>query len=70
MSRLTSGHRGALSELAHGEWGSHHLPWRRERPSELSRGLVIAGVVAVGVGLVAWHYLGADLRRYMKIQSM
>ena len=33
-------------------------------------GCLIAGVVAVGLGLLAWHYLGPDLRRYLKIHSM
>jgi hypothetical protein len=32
--------------------------------------LLIASVVVVGLGLVAWSYLGADLRRYLKIHSM
>jgi len=70
MARLTST-RG-------GSWP----PSRREARREFSRlsgqdehtgpstGLVIAGVVVVGLGLLAWSYLGADLRRYLKIHSM
>jgi hypothetical protein len=32
--------------------------------------MVAAGLVAVGLGLWAWYYLGPDLRRYMKIKAM
>jgi hypothetical protein len=49
--------------------------WRRSfarRPtrSDPAASLLIAGVVVVGVGLLAWHYLGPDLKRYLKIQNM
>jgi hypothetical protein len=33
-------------------------------------GLIIAGAVVVGLGVVAWSYLGPDLERYRKIHSM
>jgi hypothetical protein len=36
----------------------------------MGTGLLIAGAVAVGLGLLAWNYLGPDLRRYLKIRSM
>ena len=29
-----------------------------------------AEVAIAGVGLVMWHYLGPDLRRYLKIHAM
>jgi hypothetical protein len=32
--------------------------------------MIVAGIVVVGLGIVAWSYLGADLKRYMKIHSM
>ncbi len=35
-----------------------------------SAGLLVAGVVVVGLGFLAWSYLGPDLKRYMKIHSM
>jgi hypothetical protein len=42
--------------------------WKaRPRPSTE---LLIAGVVVVGLGCLAWAYLGPDLRRYLKIHSM
>jgi hypothetical protein len=33
-------------------------------------GLAIAGVVVLGLGVVAWFYLGDDLRRYIRIRNM
>jgi hypothetical protein len=32
--------------------------------------LLLIGLVGVGLGLLAWNYLGPDLRRYLKIRSM
>jgi hypothetical protein len=31
---------------------------------------VVAGLVGVGVAALAWYYMGADLRRYLKIRNM
>ena len=33
-------------------------------------GLLLTGLVVVGLGVMAWNYLGPDLRRYMKIRNM
>jgi hypothetical protein len=33
-------------------------------------GLFVPAMVALGLGALAWYYLGPDLRRYMKIRSM
>jgi hypothetical protein len=30
----------------------------------------VAGLVAVGLGVLAWYYLGPDLRRYIKMERM
>jgi hypothetical protein len=32
--------------------------------------LLVTGAVVVGLGLLAWYYVGPDLRRYLKIHSM
>jgi len=40
--------------------GSRTAPW----------GLLVTGLVVVGLGALAWYYLGPDLRRYLKIKSM
>jgi hypothetical protein len=58
------------------------LPREREQPLERSTplqqpsfelglpGWVVSGLVVAGLGLLAWQYLGPDLRRYLKIRSM
>jgi hypothetical protein len=42
----------------------------RGRRSGPGTGLLIAGLAAAGLGLLAWNYLGPDLRRYLKIRNM
>lgn len=44
--------------------------WRREERRTPSPGLLIAGAVVVGLGVLGWVYLGPDFKRYMKIRSM
>jgi hypothetical protein len=41
-----------------------------ERSRGGGTGWLIAGLVAVGLGALAWYYLGPDLRRYLKIERM
>ncbi|HLH28490.1 MAG TPA: hypothetical protein VKW77_06215 [Acidimicrobiales bacterium] len=43
------------------------VEWARPRSN---RGFLIAGLAAIGLGVLAWQYLGPDLRRYLKIRSM
>jgi hypothetical protein len=53
------------------EWRGGRLPVAR--PQESSGppwGLLVTGLVIAGLGLMAWQYLGPDLRRYLKIRSM
>jgi hypothetical protein len=42
----------------------------RDRDAGPSTGLIVAGAVVVGLGVLAWVYLGPDLKRYLKIHSM
>jgi hypothetical protein len=49
--------------------------WRRPLARRAARHdpntkLLIAGALVVGMGLLTWHYLGPDLKRYLKIHSM
>jgi hypothetical protein len=48
-------------------WGSYLPSMSYPRRTN---GFLLAGLLAVGVGALAWYYLGPDLRRYMKIRSM
>lgn len=70
MSRLTSGYQAYLPRLSgHGGWGRSPLARRSGSPGT-SRGLMIAGVVLVGVGFLAFHFLAPDVQRYMKMRDM
>ena len=69
MSRLMSESRSYLPRRLEGERRRLARAWREE-PEGPPVGLLVAGVVAIGLGALAWAYLGPDLRRYMKIRSM
>jgi hypothetical protein len=43
--------------------------WRRSGGGS-GGSLLLTGLVVVGLGRLAWNYLGPDLRRYLKIQNM
>jgi hypothetical protein len=46
------------------------LSRRRTQGSGPSLGLMISGVAAIGLGLLAWYYFGPNLRRYIKIERL
>ena len=70
MLGLTS-NRGPLLSHSRGDgWSVRHLFEKREESHLPSRTLLLTGLVVVGIGALAWYYLGPDLRRYMKIHSM
>ncbi len=70
MFRMTSERRGPLAHLAGDGWRERSAYERLARPEAPSVGWVVAGVVVVGLGILAWSYLGPDLKRYLKIHSM
>lgn len=70
MLRLTSERRGPLARLAGDDWREHVPDLHFDRRDGPSTRWLVAGVVAVGLGFVAWHYLGPELRRYIKIHRM
>jgi hypothetical protein len=68
MSRVTLENEARLSRPAGDEWRErYHLT---DRPAGLSPGLLLVGVAAVGLGVLASYYLLPDLVRYMKIRDM
>jgi hypothetical protein len=69
MLRLTSGHPGTLARLT-GEHRGGRSPARWAEPSGASRGWLIAGLVAAGLGALAFYYLSPEMKRYMKIHNM
>lgn len=54
------------------EWqeGSVFRRVRELEPSEGISGWLVGGLALVGLGALAWYYLGPDIRRYLKIRSM
>lgn len=67
-----------MSRLTTEQWLSpRRSAWAGHLPSAERGGLdrsqkvwLAAGLVALGVGVLAWTYLGPDLKRYIKIHSM
>ena len=70
MLGLESRNRGSML----GSWGEE----MRERTGLARRtdhggppaALLITGAVVIGLGFLAWTYLGPDLKRYIKIHNM
>ncbi len=42
----------------------------RRTSSGLPSGLLLTGLAVLGLGALAWYFLGPDLRRYLKIHNM
>jgi len=70
MSRLTSENVARLEARPSEEWHGRHPLRERDEGRRSSWSLLIGGLAVVGLGALAWYYLGPDLRRYMKIRSM
>jgi hypothetical protein len=69
MTSLASGTQSRTQERD--DWQERYgLTRRRPQAGGSSWGLMISGAAAVGLGLLAWYYLGPDLRRYIKIERM
>jgi hypothetical protein len=66
MSRLTS----QYPERVYSTSEERQQRSLREREPLRRPGLLLAGLAAVGLGALAWYYLGPDLRRYIKISRM
>jgi hypothetical protein len=52
------------------QWRDGYPAAGRRQSSGMSPGWLTTGLVVVGLGLLAWYYLGPDLQRYMKIRNM
>jgi hypothetical protein len=68
MSRLANERRQDFTSPE--PWGGRWVPTERRESTGLPVGLVIGGLALLGLGALAWYYLGPDLRRYIKIESM
>ena len=53
------------------EWRGAYPPPAPPRDYGGSRwGVLVTGLVVVGLGVMAWNYLGPDLKRYLKMTNM
>jgi hypothetical protein len=69
MTRLAPDLQPPQSHYPSNDWGRRPaiVEWVQPRSNA---GFLIAGLAVIGLGALAWQYLGPDLRRYMKIRSM
>jgi hypothetical protein len=70
MSRLAPGQESRYSRSPGNEWRGDRYPVERRSGEGLPVGWLLTGLAVAGLGLMAWYYLGPDLKRYMKIRSM
>ena len=70
MSRMTPEHQAGSVRAQGEEWESRYYPAERRGGNGFPTGILVGGLLAIGLGALAWYYLGPDLRRYMKIKSM
>ncbi|HZY84089.1 MAG TPA: hypothetical protein VFE78_04620 [Gemmataceae bacterium] len=70
MSRMTPEHQAGSVRPQGEDWEGRYYPAERRGGGGLPSGLLLGGLLTVGLGALAWYYLGPDLRRYMKIKSM
>jgi hypothetical protein len=70
MLGMTSKERGSWLPDVGGEIGKRLGLAEREEHRGPPAGLLIAGAVVVGLGVLTWIYLGPDLKRYLKIHGM
>lgn len=69
MTRLAPEMQPRESQYPSNDWRSRPpvAEWTRPRSNTA---ILLTGLALIGIGALAWHYLGPDLRRYMKIRSM
>ncbi len=70
MLGLESGNQGSWLGSVGDEWRERTGLMRRTDRGGSPAALLITGAVVVGLGYLAWAYLGPDLKRYLKIHSM
>jgi hypothetical protein len=70
MSRLPAETHTHWSPSPAESWRGRPAAPRPAAGGGISTGWLIAGAVVLGLGALAFYYLGPDLRRYLKIERM
>jgi hypothetical protein len=70
MLGLESRNQGSWLGMSADDWRERTGLARRTERGGLSPAVLIAGAAVIGLGYLAWTYLGPDLKRYMKIHNM
>jgi hypothetical protein len=70
MRRLTSDPWKSLPRPSGDAWRGRLALRRRDHDGGSAVPWLIAGAVVLGVGYLAWTYVGPDVRRYAKIHAM
>jgi hypothetical protein len=70
MLGLESRNQGSWFGSSTDDWREHTGLARRTDHGGPPAALLITGAVVIGLGFLAWTYLGPDLKRYIKIHNM
>jgi hypothetical protein len=70
MSRLPAETQAYRAPSPTEPWRGRLATPRQATSRGISTGWLIAGAVVVGLGALAWYYLGPDLKRYLKMERM
>jgi hypothetical protein len=70
MSAPTQGPPAQWSGQPAEGWQGHYQPAGWIPNSHTGTGGLVTALAVIGLGALAWYYLGPDLRRYLKIRSM
>jgi hypothetical protein len=70
MSSLESDRLRSEEDAAEHRQAWYPPPARPHQHGGPRWGLLVTGLIVAGLGVMAWNYLGPDLRRYLKIERM
>ena len=69
MWSQTADYLTSLPKAAEEAWTERFLDGRHER-SLRPHPAVVVGLITLGLGVLAWYYVGHDVKRYIRIRSM
>jgi hypothetical protein len=70
VANIKYGDEIRTADLPDREYRDYYSPARRTESAITVLRLPVAGLAVIGIGAIAWYYLGPDLRRYLKLRNM